>query len=512
MPRERREHAEKRRVGIWIRVSTEDQARGESPEHHEKRARYYAESKEWEVAATYHLEGVSGKSVLAHPEAQRMLADVRAGRITALIFSKIARLARNTRELLDLADEFESHDADLVSLQESIDTSTPAGRLFYTVIAALAEWERSEIATRVAASVPIRAKLGKPLGGAAPFGYRWVDKRLVIDETEAPVRRLMFELFLEHKRKRTVARLLNEAGYRTRSGSKFAMSTVERLLTDPISKGIRRANYRAATATGWEIKKPSEWVYVDAPAIVEEQLWDTCNQIIAGQKRPRAQASRKPVTLFAGLIHCHCGSRMYVPWKGKSYTCKECRNKVAADDLEAVFVEQLQGFVLAPEQILARRESADRQTSEKKELLTALEAERSQLAQEMDKLYRLYLEDGISGRLFAERNSPLEDRLRQLDEELPRLQAEVDSLRVALLSTDEVLAEARDLYGRWPKLPFQERRQIVEVITDRILVGDNEITVELAHVIPPPGNHPTDRRKGAAKRTQTPTGSWPRPG
>jgi site-specific DNA recombinase len=47
-------------VGIWIRVSTEDQARGESPEHHEKRARYYAESKGWQIKEIYHLEAVSG--------------------------------------------------------------------------------------------------------------------------------------------------------------------------------------------------------------------------------------------------------------------------------------------------------------------------------------------------------------------------------------------------------------------------------------------------------------------
>lgn len=66
-------------VGIWIRVSTEDQAKGESPEHHERRARYYAESKGWKVLEVYHLEGVSGKLVGEHPETERMLEDIRSG-------------------------------------------------------------------------------------------------------------------------------------------------------------------------------------------------------------------------------------------------------------------------------------------------------------------------------------------------------------------------------------------------------------------------------------------------
>ena len=90
-------------VGIWIRVSTEDQAQGESPEHHLARARAYATAKGWTVKEVYDLAGVSGKSVMEQPEAKRMLADIRKSHITGLIFSKLARLARNTRELLDFA-------------------------------------------------------------------------------------------------------------------------------------------------------------------------------------------------------------------------------------------------------------------------------------------------------------------------------------------------------------------------------------------------------------------------
>jgi site-specific DNA recombinase len=493
-------------VGIWIRVSTEDQAKGESPEHHEKRARAYAESKGWQVREVYHLEGVSGKAVLEHAETKHMLKHIAAGRITGLIFSKLARLARNTRELLDFADLFREHGADLISLQESIDTSTPAGRLFYTMIAAMAQWEREEIAERVAASVPIRAMLGKPTGGAAPYGYQWKNRQLVVDPQEAPVRRLIYELFAEQRRKKGVARVLNERGYRTRSGSRFTDTTIDRLIRDPLAKGQRRANYTRSRGEKkhWDLKPESEWVYSSVEPVVTEELWERCNAILNDGREKVRRRGRPPKHLFAGLVRCTAGHAMYAFTSWGKYVCRRCHVRIATGDLEAVFQEQLKGFFLDPEQLARYLAQSDEVLKGRDEAIATLRGEETRVRSEMDRVYRAYVSDQLSVEGFGRQYGPLEVRLKQLEEELPRLQGEADFMRIQILSRDDVFAGGKDLAARWGDLDPTEKRQIVESLVEGISVGKDEIAFDL-------GCFPS-AAEIAGKRQRLNTDSSPRSG
>jgi site-specific DNA recombinase len=469
-------------VGIWIRVSTEDQAQGESPEHHEKRAREYAKFNGWKVREIYDLAGVSGKTVMDHPEAKRMMADIRRGHISGLIFSKLARLARNTRELLDFSDMFREENADMISLQEKIDTSTPAGRLFYTMIAALSQWEREEIADRVKASIKIRAKLGKSLGGAAPFGYMWKDNKLVVNPTEAPIRKRMYELFAENKRRKGVARLLNKAGYRTRKGAQFTDTTVARLILDPTAKGLYRANHTYRDSKGKLIIKPeSEWVMSPVEPIVSEELWNQCSNILK-EREGKRPLGPKPTHPFAGLLFCGCGQKMYVFSRTPKYVCPKCRTKIPIEDIEGIFCDELQNFFVAPERIQKHLASANQHLVDKKHQVDSHTRQLEKVRAEMRKTYQLYQADQITPEGFGRLYKPLEDQERALATELPRLQGEVDALEVSQLSADEVVAEARNLHKLWPGMSMDEKRRIVESITEKIVLKGDQIDITLCYM------------------------------
>jgi site-specific DNA recombinase len=481
-----------KQVGIWLRVSTEDQVKGESLEVHEHRARAYAQSKGWEVAQTYRLEAVSGKRVIDHPEARRMLRDVEEGRISGLIFSKLARLSRNNRELLDFSEIFQRHDADLISLAESIDTSTPAGRMFYNMLSAMANWEREEIQSRVAASVPIRAKLGKPLGGPAPYGYAWVNKELVVDRGEAPVRILIYHLYQKHKRRQTVAKLLNDMGHRTRSGGLWTDTTVERLLRDTTAKGWKRANYTRQTdpvTCTWELKPESEWVYTPVEALVSAELFDECVGHLDSLKKAGRRMTRRSPHLFTGFARCQCGGAMRVPSRSPKYVCKECKRDIPSDTLEDCFLHELTSYALSEAELAKERKDTKVRIKELDDRIALHEENIKKADAKTNALIELYEQGALDIDGFKERNATNLIRKQELAEELPRLVALRNALSQSLDNSEAALNASVSLQERWPNLSRQDKRLIIEAIVSRIDIREDEVEFSFLFT----GNLPTRR-------------------
>ena len=173
---------------------------------------------------------------------------------------------------------------------------------------------------------------------------------------------------------------------------------------------------------------------------------------------------------------------MYVPSDSSKYVCYKCRNKIGVADLEEIFHTQLQTFFMSPTEITGYLSQADHVIKEKEELLRALEDEKKRTERDRDRVFRSYLDEEIDVKTYGAQFRPLEERVRQIDEQIPELQGEIDFLKIQFLSSDRVLLEARDLYSRWPQLAEEEKRQIVENITDKILVGKEDISINLCYL------------------------------
>jgi DNA invertase Pin-like site-specific DNA recombinase len=154
------------RVAVYARVSTI--GNGQSPEMQLRELREYCDRRGWTSAAEYVDLGISG-SKEKRPELDKLMADAHRRRFDAVIVWKFDRLARSVSHLLRALETFNALGIAFVSLSESLDTSTPAGRMVFTVLGAVAELERSLIAERVRAGLRNARAKGKRLGRPRKF-------------------------------------------------------------------------------------------------------------------------------------------------------------------------------------------------------------------------------------------------------------------------------------------------------------------------------------------------------
>lgn len=477
------------KVGLFIRVSTLDQVNNtDSVETHIERGKLYAQSREWQVVEIYNLAGVSGKSTIKHQQTRKMFDDIRSGKIEGVIISSLSRLARNTSELLEYSKFFEEHNASLISINESLDTSTSGGKFFYTLLSALSTYEREITYERQIASLNYRRKQGKFTGGMVSYGYKIVDAEVVINEEEAPVRRLIYDLFLEHQRMSSVSKELNNRGYVTRKGKSWSDTTVRRLLKNTDAKGVRKCNYRGQLSKDNPsgLKPQSEWHYLPCPALISEAKWDEVNAIIKDQEKnsKSKQPLNKRVHLFTGYLKCDKGHNLHVITKSSNYRCKECKLSINKDDLEDVFLSRLKKFLISDEELADYNKSNNQELQLKADEVEFAETQLEKLEKKLEQLIELNLSGEIPTKGFKKHYEPVYVRKENLETNIKNLKLELEKLEQAKTTFDIMANKSLDFYNNWDKLDRGEKRYVVESITREIIFDGQTLNFKLKQIAP----------------------------
>lgn len=214
----------------YIRVSTQGQVvDGVSIEMQETKIRQWAALNDVELAGLHVDEGLSGKNT-ARPGLQQALAEVKKHKGALVVYS-LSRLSRSTRDTLELADKLEKAGADLVVLQEKVDTTTPSGRMVFRMLAAMNEFEREQLAERTSQAMQHMKAQGRRVGNI-PHGYRLAEdgKHLLPDAHEQEVLNLVRELREDGWTLQAISAELAERGAFNRAGRPYNAKSIRSMV------------------------------------------------------------------------------------------------------------------------------------------------------------------------------------------------------------------------------------------------------------------------------------------
>lgn len=237
----------KRAIG-YVRVSHQEQVlEGVSLDAQRDKIRMYAELNDFELIGIEADEGISGKSIKARKGIQKVLNRAEKGEIDAIIIFKIDRLARNTAETLQIAEFLDKKGVSLHSISEKLDTKSPVGEFFFTLMASLAQMERKMIGERTRNSLLYLKNTARAYNGVPLYGYKNEGENLIPDEAEQAVVNQVMAMHEKSLRVAEITRRLNKQGHKARNGKEWYFSAVKKIITDaPLRDRIQCAIQKKA--------------------------------------------------------------------------------------------------------------------------------------------------------------------------------------------------------------------------------------------------------------------------
>ena len=429
---------ERKIAGVYIRVSTEDQAReGFSLGEQEEKLLQLCKFKELDVYRVYKDAGISAKDMEHRPQFQEMLKDMKEGKLNYIVAYKLDRITRSVRDLEELISVLEQYNCFLLCDRDDVNTSTANGRFFVRMLTVLSQLEIEIVSERTKFGLNGAIKSGH-IPGQRPFGYKSADdKRMVIDNATRPYVEKIFDMYLEGKSFQQIANYFKENNIYPKK--KWKDTTIQKIIDNKIYMGDYEQYKRIGKQENLE---PIVYMNVVEP-IISRTKWEECQR--QKERNQRTYTRDRVYTFFQRLKCPNCSRIMKCKVSGGTkrkymyYTCEHCHinfNEEHVEHLLRDFIYDLLEYDMAVKNFfLPVLEDKTNNIN-----TTSIDKEIRDLEKQRNRIKDLYIKGIVEIDDFKEDYKLIEDKLANLENK----KLELVNLETFNYSPHELLAE-RDL-------------------------------------------------------------------
>ena len=402
---------EKKIAGIYIRVSTEDQAReGFSLGEQEEKLRQLCKYKGFEIFKVYKDTGISAKDMKNRPAFQTMLEDMKNGLINYIVAYKLDRVTRSVRDLEVLISTLEKYHCYLICDRDDVNTSTANGRFFVRMLTVLSQLEIEIVSERTKFGLNGAIKAGH-IPGKCPLGYyRDKDKTLKIDNSTKDIVVRIFEMYLEGKSYQTIANILNKEKVLYPEVKHWIDSSVNRIINNKIYMGdYERYKY--------DNDRETELFMDVVPAIITRDMLEEVQK--QKETNQRAYCRNRVYIFFQKLVCPNCGQIMTCKGTGgkKSkymyYYCDTCKLYYNEDEIENCLIDYI--LDLVEYDFHVKKYFYPILAEKKDDESRKIDEEIKKLQQQKDRLKKAYMNGILEMEDFSEDYKLIEEKLSILE-------------------------------------------------------------------------------------------------
>ena len=490
------------RVTFYARVST---TKDEQENSVENQIAFFTDmiknNPNWDYVEGY-VDRVRGESAENRASFMRMVEDGKAGKFDLILTKEVSRFARNTIDSLTYTRDLLRAGVGVFFQNDNICTIDTDSELRLTIMSSIAADEVRKLSERVRWGHKRAIESGNVMGNSRIFGYDKQDCRLVINEAEAEMVRLIYELYSTGDySSRKIENILWEKGYRNRNGSRIHHNTINGIIQNPKYKGyycgnkVKIVDYRTREQ---RFLPEEEWVlYKDetgevVPAIVSEELWEKANSIF--HERSTAIKTRgrsfKDKSVFTGVIWCKAHDKPYwrtsysnsvskgkpvYQWicsEKKRFGAKSCASfSIMEEDLYKMLSEHFQTIAGNIDEYVTDFMRIYRESGRDTGLQSQINHLTSSLTKEKakrEKLLDLYTDNIISRDEFRERNDSVNVLISQLEEDIHALELKAQEKDDYAKEMANIENYFRTMYTPGHQMSHDEVDEMTKAIIDRI--------------------------------------------